>query len=73
VKQPVRNRRRMFQLHEEPREYQKWADEERPEDCAELYVEDGRHENAETLRHKTHQQVDGEESGEAEELEWLTS
>lgn len=72
MKQPVRNGRRVFNLYKETRKYQPRADEESPENRSKFDVEDRRHEHAEALSDKTHEQVDGEEAGEAEKLERLT-
>lgn len=73
VKKPVRHVVSMFHLHEEPREYQEWADEKSAEYCPQLYVENRSTKQTEALSHKAHQQINKEEARKAKNFQWLTS
>lgn len=71
VKHPVRQMMRVFELHEEAGEDEERTDEEIPQDRAVLDVENRSDQQSQALRDEAHQQVDGEEAGEAEELKRL--
>lgn len=73
MEQPMRYCWCMLHLYEKARKYQKRADKKRSKNSSQFDVKHGRNENPKALRHKTNEQVDDEETGEAEKLEWLTS
>lgn len=68
MEEPVRKVMCVLELHEESGEHKKRADEEVPEDAAVLDVENRSAQQAQSLRHETHQQIDEKESGEAEDF-----
>lgn len=68
MEEPVRKVMCVLELHEESGEHQKRADEEVAEDAAVLDVENRSTQQAQSLRHETHQQIDEEESGETEDF-----
>lgn len=58
----------VFELNEESGKYQERADKKIPEDAAVLDVENRSAQQAQSLCHKAHQQIDEEESGETEDF-----
>lgn len=58
----------VFELDEKAGKYQERANEKVAKDAAVLDVENRSTQQAQSLRHETHQQIDEEESGETEDF-----